>query len=221
LLDDVGQFVCQQFLPGVGFRHILAGSAYDILPCGVSLRMRHPRRASSLCIGVYAYAAKVVAKARLKEAALRLGQRPAATLQRTDLGCQAGTYSGSFPTRLLCLDGLPFLFFLFLLRLLLLALHPRAVSHFCSNGLFLLFLIRLLDLPLHQGRDLASQWFGSQCLLLVLFLWHCLALQVWLRHAHHLVGDAVCLPLVFVVRLADGEFGLDQGRPHGEWFPSG
>jgi hypothetical protein len=37
------------------------------------------------------------------------------------------------------------------------------------------------------------------------------ALHLRIRHGHHLVGDAVHLLFVFVIRLADGELGLCAG----------
>jgi hypothetical protein len=71
----VGQFVGKEFLPGCCFWCILSYPKDDILPHGESPRLQGLRHLSELAIGVDAHLAEVVAKARLKEGALGLGQR--------------------------------------------------------------------------------------------------------------------------------------------------
>ena len=71
------------------------------------------------------------------------------------------------------------------------AVCPESLDPIALSLQALMFLARLLRLTL--GAPSAA---GAS------------ALELRLRHAHHLFGDAVCLLLIFVSRLVDRQFRL-------------
>jgi hypothetical protein len=111
------------------------------------------------------------------------------------------------------LYGLDFLLFFLRFALSLGERSDLVSGRLCLDRLFFLFLLQL-DLPLDKWRNLICQWFGLDELILVLVTFNTgtASLHPRLRHTHHLVGDPVGFLLVLVVRLANGELGLDHSR---------